>query len=128
MYRSFHPPDGLSATDFFVGLLETISHAICRNCFVKGDFNLQGRNNLNQITPICFLPLNTLKNFAAKLNLIQVVDFNTWSRIINGNRKQPLLDHVYLNNHEIFESVHFKNPIFGDHVLVIVFFMLLPHR
>ena len=52
--------------------------------------------------------------------MIQVVDFNTWSRIINGNRKESMLDHVYLNNFEIFDSVYFENSIFGDHVLVIL--------
>ena len=52
--------------------------------------------------------------------MIQVVDFNTWSRIINGNRKESMLDHVYLNNFDIFDSVYFENPVFGDHVLVIL--------
>ena len=31
-----------------------------------------------------------------------------------------MLDHVYLNNFGVFNSVYFENPVFGDHVLVVV--------
>ena len=30
-----------------------------------------------------------------------------------------MLDHVYLDNLENFNSVYYENSIFGDHVLVI---------
>ena len=118
IYRSFHPPDGLSATDFFVGQLEIIKNAICINCLVMGDFNLEGGNNLRPDYTNKFL-LNTLKNFATESNLIQIVDFNTWSRTINGIKKESLLDHIYLNNVETLLAVYFDTPIFGDHVLVM---------
>ena len=48
------------------------------------------------------------------------VDFNTWTRTINGNKKESMLDHVYLDNLENFNSVYFENPVFGNHVLVVV--------
>ena len=79
-----------------------------------GDFNLEGGNNLRPDYSNRLL-LNTLKNFAAEHNFIQVVDFCTWSRTINGVKKESMLDHVYLNNFENFNSVYFKNPVFGDH-------------
>ena len=79
IYRSFHPP--LQPT-FFIKQLEIIKNAMCKNCFVMGDFNLEGGNDLRP-NYLNMLLLNTLKNFAADLNLIHVVDFNTWSRTIN---------------------------------------------
>ena len=60
------------------------------------------------------------KLFATECNLLQVVDFNTWSRTINGIKKESLLDHVYIINLETFDSIYQENLIFGDHLLVIV--------
>ena len=65
------------------------------------------------------LLLNKLTLFATESNLVQVVDFNTWSCTVKGIKKESLLDHVYLNNYSIFSSVYFETPIFGDHALVI---------
>ena len=64
--------------------------------------------------------LESLKSFATECNLLQVVDFNTWSRTINGIKKESLLDHAYIDNLETFDSIYHENPIFGDHLLVIV--------
>ena len=118
IYRSFHPPDGSSATDFFMSQLEIIRSAICSNCYIMGDFNLDGGMNLRPDYHNKMLQ-NKLKLLASELKLIQVVEFNTWLRIINGTRKESLLDHVYLNNLASLNSIYFEIPIFGDHVLVI---------
>ena len=69
-----------------------------------GDFNLDGGHDIRPEYSNRLL-LNTLKEFATESNLIQVVDFNTWTRTINGTRKESLLDHVYLNNISTFESL-----------------------
>ena len=53
-------------------------------------------------------------------NLIQIVNFVTWSRIINGIRKSSILDHIYVNNLSTISDVTFETPVFGDHVLVVV--------
>ena len=52
--------------------------------------------------------------------MIQIVNFDTWSRIINGVRKSSILDHVYVNNLPTITNVVFETPVFGDHVLVVV--------
>ena len=65
IYRSFHPPDGSSQSSFFAKQLEIIKNAICRNCFVMGDFNLEGGNNLRPDYQNKLL-LNTLKNFTTE--------------------------------------------------------------
>ena len=53
-------------------------------------------------------------------NLLQLVDFNAWSRTINGVKKESLLDHIYSNNCESVDSVYYKTPVIGDHQLVIL--------
>ena len=64
--------------------------------------------------------MESLKTFATESNLLQVVEFNTWSRTINGIKKESLLYHVYINNLQIFDSIYHDTPIFGDHLLVII--------
>ena len=66
------------------------------------------------------LPLNTLNNFALEKNLIQIVTESTWSRVINGTKKESLLDHVYVKNVATVHSVCVKPQLFGDHKLVVV--------
>ena len=61
-----------------------------------------------------------LTRFALENNLYQTVEFCTWSRIINGVKKESLLDHVYVNNLSAIKDVHMIEPVFGDHVLTIV--------
>ena len=84
-----------------------------------GDFNLDAkmsnRNDYNRK-----VPLQILNDFALENQLIQTVDFFTWSRNINGNRKESLLDHVYVSNHATISNVNHKTPTNGDHVLIIV--------
>ena len=53
-------------------------------------------------------------------NLLQLVNFNTWSRNINGVRKQSCLDHIYLNCIETIVSVNQICPTFVDNLLVHV--------
>ena len=119
MYRSFHPPGGVPVGDFFKKQLQIVKNAICDNCIVMGDFNLDDGPDLRPDYSNKIM-LDSLKLFANELNLIQVVDFNTWSRTINGTKKESLLDHVYLNRVEMIDAVYFDTPLFGDHVLVIL--------
>ena len=82
VYRSFHPPGGVSTRDFFNNQLEIVGNALCKSCLVLGDFNLDDGIDLRQ--DYCNRSLlKTLREFAIDKNLLQVVDFNTWSRTIN---------------------------------------------
>ena len=62
-----------------------------------GDFNLDARMegigsyNLNA-------PLLNLTEFALENKLCQIIDFCMWSRVINGVKKESLLDHIYTND------------------------------
>ena len=65
------------------------------------------------------IPLSQLSHFATEKNLIQIIDFDTWSRVINGTKKESLIDHIYVNDINSVSNVKFEVPTFGDHVLAI---------
>ena len=52
--------------------------------------------------------------------LVQLVDFKTWSRTCQGQLKQSTLDHVLTNNHSLIESVEEGSAATSDHVPVII--------
>ena len=62
-----------------------------------GDFNLDVRLELRPDYSYK-MQLGHLTDFVLANHLIQLVDFTTWSRTINGIRKESLLDHVYTDD------------------------------
>ena len=64
-------------------------------------------------------PYNLLTDFTTRNNLVQLVNFATWTRTINGVRKESTFDHVYTDNDTLVNEVTFKVPTFGAHKLVI---------
>jgi hypothetical protein len=51
-------------------------------------------------------------------DLVQMVNFPTWSRTINGVVKESLLNHFYSNNPLSISDIHSVEPIFGDHYMI----------
>ena len=54
----------------------------------------------------------------SKFNLIQLVKFKTWSRMVSTEKRSSILDHVYIKDRTVISKLSFVNPFFGDHVLV----------
>ena len=75
----------------------------------------------------CKIPLSLLTDFALNANLLQVVNFNTWSRIIKGQKKESVLYHIYVSKHELIDRVTFSTPTFGDHLLIMIELNLFGH-
>ena len=46
LYRSFHPQGNLSPDEFFKSQLGVLQKALCSNCLILGDFNLDARMEL----------------------------------------------------------------------------------
>ena len=74
-----------------------------------GDFNLDAkmknrpdydRKNL----------LEKISTLSLEKNLVQIVNFDTWSRVINGIKKSLILDHVYVNNVATISDITFETP------------------
>ena len=96
VYRSFRPID-MTPGIFFEVQLEILANAQCSSCYILGDFNLdarmESRPDYNRK-----IPLAQLTDFAVQYNFLQTVDFATWSRVINGIKKESILDHIYVND------------------------------
>ena len=101
LYRSFRPLD-LTPRAFFEAQLEILTKAQCSSCYILGDFNLEARMD-SRPDYDRKIPLAQLSDFAIQNNFLQIVDFDTWSRVINGIRKESLIDHIYVND---ISSVH----------------------
>ena len=119
LYRSFRPQGGLSPDELFKSQLGVLKNALSPNCLILGDFNLDAGMEFRLDYPRK-ATFNYLTDFVNQNNLSQLVNFPTWSRTINGIKKESLLDHVYANDTSFVSCVYFKVPTFGDHVLVIV--------
>ena len=52
------------------------------------------------------------------LDLIQLVNFKTWRRIVNGNWRSSVIDHIYTNHITTVEEIVPHETIIGDHVLI----------
>jgi hypothetical protein len=119
LYRSFRPPNGMSPGALFDKQLNIVEKNCVPNTIVLGDFNLDYRMQLRSDYPHkqMFLKLTTL---IENLNLIQLVDFPTWSRYVRNSLKDSILDHVYINNMALISNVHSITPTFGDHLLIII--------
>ena len=103
IYRSFRPPNRMNPNLFFNEQLKILSSALCNNCIILGDFNLDARM-LNRPDYLRKDQLKLLNDFAISNNLSQLVDFCTWSRTINGIKKESILDHVYVNNPAVINN------------------------
>ena len=117
IFRPFRPQD-CSPNDFFKLQLSLLNDAMTKNCLLMGDFNLDAgmefRNDYIYKNPFSLLSDFTLLN-----NLVQLVNFVTWSRSVNAVIKESTLDHIYTDNDSLVNEVTFKVPTFGDHKLII---------
>ena len=119
LYRSFRPPNGLSPSALFEKQLDIVERNCISNTFVLGDFNLDFKMQLRNDYPHKLL-FAKLTSVIEKLNLIQLVDFPTWSRSVNNTFKHSILDHVYTNNFALVNFCNSVTPTFGDHLLIIL--------
>ena len=62
------------------------------------------------------------------LNLIQLVEFPTWQRIINNVKKESILDHIYVQDPTIIENITHKIPLIGDHKLIMFEIVFKPEK
>ena len=55
-----------------------------------------------------------------ELDLVQLVDFVTWSRLVNGVWRKSIIDHVYTKDVTLIEGLEAVETIVGDHRLVVM--------
>ena len=121
IYRQFNPPNNKTQLEHFSLQLNKIKTAMSslngRKIIISGDFNLDDANrysvdyrykNLFEIQNVIF----------DELNLIQMIEFPTWQRVINNVLKESVLDHVYVQDTTIIMKLNSTKPLIGDHRLV----------
>ena len=54
------------------------------------------------------VPFSFLSNFVIEKNLVQLVNFETWTRTINGISKESTLDHIYTDDPSLVNQLTFK--------------------
>lgn len=79
-----------------------------------GDFNLD-ENKKNDPSYHNTALYNRWKEFEIEHQLIQLVNFVTWMRPERGEIKSSTIDHVYVNDQGIVESVKELSAIISDH-------------
>ena len=92
----------------FLKQLNLIKTAFTNGCVILGDFNLdyKMRHDINYPRANYF---NLFDDVLGDLNLMQLVDFPTWSRLVGLSWRTSVLDHIYVNN-IILHSVKMKGP------------------
>ena len=119
LYRTFNPQSTLSQKQFFEAQLHNIEPIITNNTIILGDFNLDEhkRFEINYSHKHYFEALN---NHFDRHNLIQIIDFDTWSRVVNNIPKTSIIDHVYLKDPTSVNNVSALTLPFGDHKLMML--------
>ena len=119
LYRSFRPPGRLSPIEFFKKQITIIEKNITPRTIVLGDFNLDASKQYRQDYAHSNI-YDVLSEFLTRRNLFQLVDFPTWSRTVNNIKKESILDHVYVSDTTLIDKCYSVNPLFGDHVAVVI--------
>ena len=96
IYGSFNP-NGESAKDLFVRQLNLIKNAYNNETVLMGDLNLdyKKRSDVNDPRKDYF---ELFEEKLGDLNLLQLVNFDTWSRLVGSTLRSSMLDHIYVNN------------------------------
>ena len=121
LYRQFNPPNNLTQIEHFSLQINKIKNAVTtlngRKIIIAGDFNLD--DSKRNAIEYRYKNLFEIQNASFdELNLIQIIEFPTWQRIINNVLKESVLDHVYVQDPTIITKISSTKPLIGDHKLI----------
>ena len=119
VYRSFNPQNNVSQRDKFKYQLSLMKTAVNNKTIIMGDLNLDYSQKDNADYRFSYM-FDDFEVALGEFNLIQIIEFPTWSRIVNGVLRESTLDHVYLTDPSGCSSVESVKPCFGDHVLITI--------
>ena len=117
IYRSFAPQSNVGQREKFQYQLGLIKDAITPNTIILGDFNVDDgkRFDVNYAYKNYF---NDIDDTFSDFGLIQLIEFETWSRLIGNVLKSSNLDHVYVMDVTRVANISSIKPCFGDHLLI----------
>ena len=121
LYRVFSPNNQTTQYDYFKNQMEIIANSCndaSKKSIILGDFNLdENKKNCSQYSHSRYYDL--LQNNFNELNLIQLIKFNTWSRLVGTDWKESCLDHIYTNDASLISNIYSVSPLMGDHKIII---------
>lgn len=117
IYRSHNPQENVNQRTKFQAQLNALTSSIIQNTIILGDFNLDDAKRFHIDYPLKNMFNDLLESFNDH-NLIQLIKFPTWSRLISNNLKTSILDHLYTNDCTLIDNLNSTIPNFGDHVIV----------
>ena len=121
IYRTFSSHDNRTPFERLSKQIELIKNALIDKSVtpvIAGDFNLDfkkehdpfyGHHNLYELLNSTFEPLG----------LIQLINFDTWTRFVNGSKRSSIIDHIYTNNPFAINNIGNVETEIGDHLLII---------
>ena len=84
---------------------------------MKQNLNFAEKNDINYSHVRYF---DDFDNVLSDKDLIQLIEFPTWSRIVNDILMESILDHIYVKDPTLVSEIQSTKPLFGDHLLVSV--------
>ena len=117
IYRTFSPQGGVGARAMFTYQLDLIKNAFTNNTILLGDLNLDWSKKGMRNYPFDHY-FEEMDDTLSQLNVVQLVNFPTWSRFIREVHRESILDHVYTNCPTSIVNLHSVAPHFGDHMLI----------
>ena len=121
IYRSFAPERNATPTENFLNQLRIIKNAFTdspsRTHIILGDFNLDFNKIHINSYPFAHLFDQLITTFDP-LGLHQLINFETWSRFVNGVKRFSIIDHIYTNHPELFSNITSTLTDVGDHRLI----------
>ena len=118
IYRSFNPQGGMHQKEKFRYQLQLIKNAINTKTMIVGDFNVDDGKRLD-VDYAYSNYFNDIDETFSEFGFIQMIDFVTWSRVVNNVLKSSVLDHLYVRDATIINDIRSCKPCFGDHLLVM---------
>ena len=102
-------------------LLPSLKNLGGRELLILGDFNLDENKKYHQdYSHRSRTYYEELINTFEPAGLHQLVEFETWSRLVNGVWRSSILDHVYIADMSKVSSLKPLESIIGDHRIVML--------
>ena len=121
VYRTFKLSSNKTHKEEFADQLQVIREFLQNDkaSLVIGDLNLD-YNKKGLLSYNHHAMFTQLEELESEMNLYQLVKFNTWRRIVNGELRTSLLDHVYENVHGLVENIAEISTSTSDHTPLLV--------
>ena len=121
LYRTYKLTEHDSHQIAFEEQMDVLSSFFAKhkNYMVLGDFNLDENKRDDNSYHLARL-YSKWKTFEDDQQLVQLVNFNTWCRQIQGQIQQSCLDHVYTNCVDVVEEIDELSISISDHTPVMV--------